>query len=182
MYGLVNRAVCDLVCRNFDEATWLRIKARSGVAVDVFLSMETYPDDVTVALVMAAAQELDVTPTAVLELFGEHWVGYAAGHGYRDLMQVRGESLFAFIARLDDLHSRLSLTFPKLKPPSFRTSEVSECSLRLHYVSERTGLGPFVVGLVRGLGKLFGTPVNVVHDIVRGEARDHDELLVTLRT
>lgn len=180
MYGLVNRAVCDLVCRNFDEATWLRIKRRAGVDVDVFLSMETYPDAVTVGLVSAAATEMNVTPAAVLELFGEYWIEYAARHGYRDLMQARGDSLFAFIARLDDLHSRLALTFPKLRPPSFRTTDVTDHSMRLHYSSEREGLAPFVVGLVRGLGKLFGSRVHVVHDVQRGGARDHDEFLVTI--
>jgi hypothetical protein len=182
MYGLVNRAIGDLVCRHFDDATWQRIRARSGVAEDVFLSMETYPDSVTVALVVAASEELKLEPSTVLELFGEHWVNYAAAQGYRDLMQVRGDSLFAFISRLDDLHSRLALTFPELRPPSFKTADVTASSLRLHYFSEREGLASFVIGLVRGLGKLFGTPVDVVHDVPRGGSRDHHEFVVTLRT
>ena len=33
MYGLVNRAVEDLVCTNFGEETWEKIKEKAGVDV-----------------------------------------------------------------------------------------------------------------------------------------------------
>jgi len=180
MYGLVNRAIQDLVIKSSDPATWERIKVRAGLDVDTFLSMETYPDEVTVGLVVAAATELETTPDVLLESFGEHWVTYAAQHGYRDLMQARGDSLFAFIARLDDLHARLSLIFPKLRPPSFKTEEIDARTLRLHYVSQRSGLTPFVVGLVRGLGLLFGVTLDVKVDRRREDGYGHDELLVTM--
>lgn len=180
MYGLVHRAIHDLAEKSTDPATWQRIQARAGLEQDVFLSMETYPDEVTVALVVAAAAELGLSVDDLLERFGEHWVSYASHHGYRDLLHARGDSLFAFIGRLDDLHARLSLIFPKLRPPSFKTELVDERTLRLHYVSERAGLAHFVIGLVRGLGQLFQTPVSVVIDRRREDGHPHDELLVTL--
>ncbi len=178
MYGLVNRAMNDLVCQRFGEPTWERIKARAGVDVDVFLSMQTYPDELTVKLLVAAASELETGTDVLLEQFGEHWVEYATHHGYKDLMQARGTSLFTFISRLDDLHSRLSLTFPELRPPSFKSTRLTEHSIRLEYRSAREGLAPFVIGLMRGLGKVFGKYVEVEHDVHRGVASDHDEFLV----
>jgi hypothetical protein len=181
MYGMVNRAVEDLVTKRFGEATWERIKARAGVDVDVFLSMQTYPDPITYSLVGAASQELSLSAETVLEVFGEHWVEYAAANGYRDLMRARGQSLFAFIARLDDLHARLALSFASLKPPSFRTSEVTEQSLRLHYFSTREGLAPMVKGLIRGLGKLFEVEVDITQELAKAAGADHDEFIVTLR-
>ena len=181
MYGLVHRAIHDLAVKTADPATWLRIKSRAGLEEDVFLSMKAYPDETTLALVGAAASELGTSVEALLEQFGEHWVAYASEHGYRDLLQARGESLFAFIARLDDMHARLSLIFPKLRPPSFRTESIDDQTMRLHYVSERAGLAPFVVGLIRGLGKLFRTHVEVQLDRKREDGFAHDEFLVTIK-
>jgi hypothetical protein len=50
--------------------------------------------------------------------------------------------------------------------------------MRVHYYSERLGLAPLMVGLLRGLVKRFGTEVDVAHDQIRGPERDHDEFLV----
>ncbi len=179
MYGLVNRAICDLLQHELGEAGCARVKERAGAGIEVFVSLQTYPDQSTVALVVAAAEEMKLTVDEVLERFGVHWVHYAVSHGYRDLMQARGTSLFDFIARLDDLHSRLTLTFPELRPPSFRVTDRTSDAMRLHYVSEREGLAPFVAGLIRGLADLFQVTVSVVHDKRRGTDGDHDEFLVT---
>jgi len=178
MYGLVNRAVQDLVQTRFGDDAWENIKRRAGIDVTVFLSMQTYDDSITYALVEAAVAELGASAEAVLESFGEYWVDYAARHGYRPMMCVKGQSLFGFIARLDDLHARLSLSFPELNPPSFRTVREADDTLRLHYYSSRRGLAPMVTGLIRGLGKLFEVDVSVTHDRRRGEEFDHDEFSV----
>ncbi|CAA9234581.1 MAG: hypothetical protein AVDCRST_MAG52-1242, partial [uncultured Blastococcus sp.] len=79
----------------------------------------------------------------------------------------------------DSLHARIRLTMPALVPPSFRCTDVTDTSLRLHYHSHRDGLAPMVTGLLRGLGARFDTPVGVVHAIRRSEGADHDEFLVT---
>ena len=50
--------------------------------------------------------------------------------------------------------------------------------MRRHYHSEREGLAPMVVGLLKGLGKRFETLVEVTHDKVRGEGSDHDEFVI----
>ena len=180
MYGLVNRAICDLLQKELGEVACERVKQRAGVGVEVFVSLQTYPDQTTVSLVVAAAEEMKLPVETLLERFGEHWVDYAVNHGYRDLMQARGASLFDFIARLDDLHSRLTLTFPELRPPSFRVIERSQNAIRFLYISEREGLAPFVAGIIRGLGKLFNQPVDIVHTGVRGRERDNDEFVVTI--
>ncbi len=180
MYGLVNRAVVDLVHHALGPDGWERVRARAGLEIDTFLSMESYEDEITYRLVAAASAEANLPPERVLELFGEHWVGYAVAHGYRELMSARGQTLFEFLVRLDDMHARLSLTFPALRPPSFRASDRTERSLRLHYFSERVGLGPMVVGLLRGLGKHFGTNVDIRHERRKDEGDDHDEFVVTL--
>ena len=63
MYGLVNKAVEEMVCMHHGEPAWERIKAQAGIDVDVFMSNEGYPDDVTYRLVGAASAVLGVPPS-----------------------------------------------------------------------------------------------------------------------
>lgn len=178
MYGLVNKAVQDLVCSQFGEETWEAIKRRAGVDADVFVSMESYPDEVTYNLVGAASEVLGSPPADVLKAFGEYWVLYTAREGYGDVLKMAGSTFPAFVQNLDSLHARVGTSFPELRPPSFRCTEVESGSMRLHYYSSRDGLSPMVVGLLHGLGKMFNTELDVVHAVRRGEGADHDEFTI----
>jgi len=180
MYGLVNRAIQELIQGRHGVATWQRIRERTGIKNCPFLSMQSYPDEDTVSLVTAAARELGITNDAFLEDFGRHWIDFATSHGYRDLLQSRGDSLFSFIARLNDLHTRLSLAFPALRPPSFHVDHVDNQTVRVHYRSEREGLSAFVVGLLYGMAERFGEKLVVVQDRRRADGADHDEFLLTV--
>lgn len=53
------------------------------------------------------------------------------------------------------------MLYPKLTPPEFKTSLISECELHLEYISRRKGLTNFLLGLIEGLSILYNTPVEV---------------------
>lgn len=185
MYGLVNTALQQLVSNRFGDSVWESIKRNAGVDVDVFVSMEAYPDDVTYALVRAATEVLGLSADEVLEAFGEHWVSYTAQEGYGELLKLAGDSLPVFLQNLDNLHTRVGLMFPNLKPPSFWCTDIGEESLRLHYrpgVDSREGLGAFVVGLVKGLGRRFKTEVAITQTAHRRHGADHDEFAITFKS
>ena len=182
MYGLVNKAVADLVCSRYGEATWERIKRDAGVDVEVFVGMEDYPDDVTYRLVASASKVLSIPADTLLEAFGEYWTLYTAQEGYGELLRMGGTALKDFLLNLHNLHTHVALSFPKLKPPSFWCTEVNDGSLRLHYQSTRPGLTPMVVGLIKGLGKMFDTEVTVTQTQSRATGADHDEFLLRFGT
>lgn len=174
MYGMVNKAVEQMVCMHHGESVWEQIKAKAGVDVEVFMSNEAYPDEITYNLVSAASDVLQMPAEKILEAFGEHWVLHTAQEGYGGLMQAAGKSLPEFLANLPDFHSRVSMIFPKLQPPRFQCTEVNESSLKLHYFTQRPGLTPFVAGLLQGLGKLFNTPVKARLTQSKTDGADHD--------
>ena len=93
-------------------------------------------------------------------------------------MRAAGKSLREFLANLPNFHTRVSMIFPKLQPPRFRVAEVTANSLQLHYLTQRPGLTPFVVGLLRGLGQMFQTPVSVRVLEAKAHGADHDVFLV----
>ena len=178
MYGLINRAVQDLVTTKFGAQKWEEIKEKSEINVPVFVGMNTYPDEITYKLVAAASSVLGLTQTQVLEAFGEYWILYTAKEGYGQLLSMSGNSFVEFLQNMNNLHARVQLSFPKLKAPSFECSDITAESMRLRYYTERPGLAPLVVGLLRGLGKKFATAVEIVHDKPRGGDRDFDEFLI----
>jgi hypothetical protein len=161
MYGMVNRGLQDFIVSHHGADTWSAICADAGHADLEFSSMTQYPDEVTVALVGAASARLGMSGEAVLEAFGEHWVNYTAHSGYRDVLQMNGTSFRSFLQNLDAMHLRVALTFANLQPPSFRCVDTGPNSLTLHYYSTRSGLGPLVVGLVKGVGRRFAIQVRV---------------------
>ena len=169
MYGLINKAVEGLVRSKFGDATWDRIRTRAGLPDEPFISMEQYDDKTTYDLVGAASAELGAPAEAILEEFGVYWVKYTGEAGYGELMKGAGKTLPEFLKNLDQMHTRIKLSFPHLAPPSFRVSDETASSLKLHYYSKRPGLAPLVVGLLRGLGDRFDVDVTTRFHRVQGE-------------
>lgn len=174
MYGMVNRALEDLVLTHHGPEMWRRITAEAQVHVETFLSMQPYPDWLTYDLVAATSRVLQTPAAELLRTFGRHWIDFAATNGYGDFIGRAGTDLAVFVRGLDAMHARLALSFPELRPPSFRCVETSPGQLTLHYHSERQGLQPFVAGLLEGLGLRFGTPVTVALVQDRETGADHD--------
>jgi len=178
MYGLVNQGVRDLAVTLGGEPLWQRIVVAAGVGDKQFVSMSTYSDEVTYRLVTAAAEVLGLTDAEVLHAFGRHWVLYTAARGYGAIFDTMGRDLPEFLANLDAMHARLSLSMTDLTPPSFVCEEVGNGRLRLEYWSDRPGLAPMVAGLLAGLGERFDTTVSVTQTVFSAEGADHDEFIV----
>lgn len=165
MYGLVNRAVEDLVVSLRGSAGWRRVCELAGCNPDGFVAMKTYPDALTYHLVEAAAQELDMAPEAVLKAFGEYWILYTAQKGYGEMFEVYGANTLQFLRQLNEMHGRVESIFPEMTLPHFEVDEATVAGnvFELVYTSPRAGLAPFVEGLVVGLGKRFNEALRIEH-------------------
>lgn len=178
MYGLVNKGLEDLIRARHGDATWERVCQEAGIELETFLAMSSYPDEVTFRIVGAACRQLGEEAAALLEAFGEHWIRYTAQEGYGELFALGGGDLVSMLGNLDRLHGRIATAFPKFRMPHFECIELGPGRLRLVYRSERAGLAPMVVGLVRGLGAYFSTPV-AIQQVARREDTGVDEFEIT---
>lgn len=178
MYGLVNKAVEQLVKTNFGEDTWLKIAQRANVDPS-FIMMKSYPDQVTFDLVAAASEILDTPAEQILEAFGEHWIQFTVDEGYGKTMSLYGDSVSEFLQNMDSLHAQIRLSFPELRPPSITCESLPNGQLVVSYISERVGLAPMLVGLVRGLGKRFSTPVELAYLPADTQTASVEKFLVT---
>ena len=163
MYGMVNRAIKDLVEASSDEATWVRICDRAGLPSTTFSDTTTYDDAVTYRLVAATSEELGLEPGEVLYRFGRHWILFTGREGWGPLFDMAGSDLRSFVEGLDAMHARVQASMPACRMPSFSVEESGNGSLLVEYRSEREGLAPMVLGLLAGLAEHFDEQWEIEH-------------------
>lgn len=174
MYGIVNKAIQDLVITNFGQEKWETVLERSGIEEDFFISSEPYDDAITFKLAQAISEEMVLPLATVLTLFGEWWVIKTTKEKYGGMLESGGATLKEFLENLPLFHNRVMLIYPKLMPPEFKVSHLETNSLHLHYFSKREGLQDFVRGLIQGLGIMFHTPVTIELLASRNEGSTHE--------
>jgi hypothetical protein len=174
MYGIVNKAIEELVKENFGLEKWHAIKDRSGIDIDFFISNEPYDDDVTYQLAGAVSEEMNIPISDVLMTFGEWWILRTGKEKYGYLLESGGSNFKEFLINLPLFHNRVMMIYPRLTPPEFKISNIEETSLHLHYYSKRVGLQDFVKGLIQGLGKFYACNVTLKLIESRAESSDHE--------
>lgn len=161
MYGLIHRSIMGMVMAQHGEDAWQRVKTAAGARDEDFLTMQVYDDEVSLALVRAASEELQLAPEKCLEAFGRFWITDTAKKAYSTLLMSYGTRMWDLLENLDYMHDRISTSFPGFNAPSFQLEPVDDAHYLLHYTSSRCGLEAFVVGLIKGLVEEFNTPVKI---------------------
>lgn len=161
MYGMVNKGVHDLIVAKGGKELWERIRGRAGCPFSAFQRLEAYDDQITYSLVQATSQELKISPAEVLESFGEFWIDFTGQEGYGSLLALFGADFKQSLMNLNKLHERMEAMLPSLRPPRFEFEELESNKYRLFYFSEREGLAPMVVGLLKGLAKKHHRSITV---------------------
>lgn len=180
MYGLVNKAIEQMVCTEHGEEIWEAVKERASVDVEIFIGMEIYPDDVTYRLLGAMSEVMGQPVDVLLEQLGGFWPRFTAREGYNHLLDMAGSSLQEFLENLDVLHACLVESFPRIRPPTFSYEQVTPVTFNLHYHSQRQGLAPMVIGLIKALARRFDADVAVEHVQQRDAGSDHDVFQIHL--
>ena len=161
MYGMIHKAIRDMVTTVHGEEAWQKVLTESGAADSDFLSLRSYDDHIAYDLVGACSSILQAPAEACLEDFGRFWILVTASEHYGEMMRSYGQDTFGLLQHMNEMHERISSTFFGYKPPHFTVETTSEASCLLHYRSIREGLSPFVVGLVLGLGEFFGEAIEI---------------------
>ena len=159
MYGIVNRAIEELIVEKFGAEKWEEVKDKAGFKSEGFMTLKPYDDALTFQLVAAASEILNIPADTLLEAFGEYWILYTAERGYGEMLNLAGDTLPSFLKNLNMLHGRVSNLMPELAPPQFECINEQENSIDLIYRSHRDGMVPMLLGLIKGLGKRFGKEV-----------------------
>jgi hypothetical protein len=180
MYGLVNRALEELIIRDCGAQMWDAIRRKAGLGITGFVGMDLYPDRITHELVAAASEVLGRPADDLLREFGRHWLLYTAQQGYGPLLDLAGSTVHEFLANLGEIHRRLRVSMPQLAPPQIQCHVEGE-GLRVEYRSHRVGLGAMVQGLLEGVGERFDTPLLVTRSAFRDQGAACDEFVLEFK-
>ena len=162
MYGLVNKAIEDLVISSAGKEAWDKIKERAGLQELQMLDSSHYDDEITYSLVHAAAEILEQSAENILFAFGKHWVMYTDKNGWNNLFGATGDDLVSFLRGLDDMHARVNAAMPEGCMPEFTLID-KDGYFQFEYRSEREGLAPMVCGILVGLTEHFEEHWKIEH-------------------
>ena len=174
MYGMVNEGIHTFIQTNFGNDAWHSICQDADIDLTQFDRMASYDDAITYNLVGAVAKHTDLPPEKVLNVFGEYWVDFAGKSGFGNLLKLSGDSFIERVQNLDDMHERILMTMPELKPPSFEIEQIASDIYELNYYSTRPGLAPMVIGLLKGLAEKTGETIKVELTHAREDQDDPD--------
>ncbi|MGZ2259697.1 heme NO-binding domain-containing protein [Roseobacter sp. A03A-229] len=180
MYGMVNDGIHNFILKHHDADTWQSLCEAAYLETQEFHEMERYDDSVTFQLVHAISDHTGLSAGAVLTEFGSHWIDYAGASPFGALMTSAGNSFLERLRGLDDMHARVQLSMPDLKPPSFKLERKAETTYHLHYISQRTGLDAMVIGMLRGLAEDTGEDIEIKQIAAKSEIVDHSVFEIVL--
>lgn len=151
MYGMIHRAVRQMVFDELGEDAWLALEQKLDIGPSELLTGMVYDDALTIAIISEASVRLNLSIDACLFEFGRYWIKYAERGPLAAIMNFTGQNLASFIENLDRLHLAVSAAMPGVRLPSFTTISSAPGHLLVEYRSDRTGMEQFVAGLFDGL-------------------------------
>lgn len=163
MYGLINKAVQGYLVQAYGQDQWDQIAETAGIYPGGFISLETYPDEITYSLVTRASAILSIPSERLLEKLGEYWIEYVAEEGYGEYFVCYDQDMVRFLQELNAMHERMMLIHPQMLIPKFQIQKISAGNYALHYFSTRQGLAPFVKGLLLGLSRKLNQAADIEH-------------------
>lgn len=155
MYGMIHRAIRDMVKTRAGAAAWQDIEAETGAGPAEMIGVLVYDDAITMKLLSAAAERLNLSIPELLEQFGRHWIEYTEQKQFGRILDLAGSDLVSVLKNLDRLHAAVLAAMPSARAPSFTVTEVQDNSVILKYRSQRKGLEPLIKGLLLGLLNRF---------------------------
>lgn len=162
MYGIVNKAVEDLVITTAGHEAWAAITEAAGYADVCIDESVNYDDEVTLKIAAAACELLELELNDLLYTFGKHWVLYTTNKGWAEHFMLPADSFLGVLAGLDELHARVRDAMPDGRMPFFSLSGNSNV-YQLEYHSSREGFAPMVLGILAGLAESFGEKWHCEH-------------------
>lgn len=175
MYGMIHRAIRDMVKTRAGAAAWQDIEAQTAAGPAEMIGVLVYDDAITMKLLSAAAQRLNLSLSDLLEQFGRHWIEYTEQKQFGRILDLAGSDLVAVLQNLDRLHAAVLAAMPNARAPSFTVTQVQENTLILQYRSQRQGLEPLIKGLLLGLLNRFQLYGEVQQ--IRGENNASDDVV-----
>ena len=155
MYGMIHRALRQMVVEQAGAQAWQDIEAKTGACADQMVSVVVYDDAKTQQIIEAVAERLGLTPSEGLQKFGRFWIDFIQCKSFAAILKLAGKDLVSVLRNLDRVHGAVLAAMPDARVPSFTVTANTDGEVDLRYRSTRVGLEPFITGLLQGLLEKF---------------------------
>lgn len=160
MHGLINRSLESFLSNTYGADEWRAVTRDADLGFYNFESMFDYKDELTFAVIDAAATRLSKSHDTILEDLGTYLVSSPDVQSLRRLLRFGGVTFDEFLHSLDDIYERAKLAVPELELPKFNLSEEGERgSFKLICTSPHVGFGRVTMGLLRAMADDYGALV-----------------------
>ncbi|MGI1662723.1 heme NO-binding domain-containing protein [Palleronia sp. KMU-117] len=163
MYGLVNRALQRFLCDTYGAGAWHDIARATGLRLDDFEPLLTYPEELTMKILAAASERLRQSTDDLLEDLGTYLVSHPTYEASRRLLRFGGGSFVDFVHSLDDLPDRARLALPDLVFPRLAVEARSARGFLLTVGPGMQGFSHVLTGVLRGMADDYGALALIEH-------------------
>lgn len=160
---MIHQAARELAVSHIGEAEWEQFCKAHEIFGAQFIGFEYYDDAVTLRLIELVADRLHLERDVALVEFGRTWIRFASKSAFGKVLSLAGNDLETFLDNLDRMHASIKSNMPQAEMPSFQLLEATPDTIRVLYRSSRSGLAPFVAGILSEVALRFGEQVTVTH-------------------
>jgi hypothetical protein len=159
--GTILKCLQEMVESRHGKDEWRDMLVDAGFKGPQLFSLSADIDDgKAVALFASAARVLEVGLQSVMDEFGDYWVNDYAPRVYQTIYG-RYRNAREFLMAMDDVHVMVTQSIENSRPPRFEFESKNEKTLLVTYKSKRN-LIDLYIGLARGVGRRFGTDLDIV--------------------
>ena len=160
MKVVIVKCLSELVKSDFGEVKWKEILQQSGEKPNMVIKSISDIDDQTVfKLFENTCKVLNLSKQQACDAFGNYFINTFAIKIY-SIYYSRFKNAKEFIMGMDKVHETVTSIIINAHPPRFTIEEVDENTIIVNYKSPRNMID-FYVGLVKGVGNYFKTPVGI---------------------
>jgi len=160
MKGVIVFAMREMMIEKFGERKWKELLKKAGIdKKSIILPISDISDQIVMKIINASCELLNMPLNQLADTFGDYWVNVYTQkvyhHYYEDCKTAK-----EFLIKLNEIHFTTTRTTSNANPPKFEYEWEDDKTLIMHYKSPR-GLIDFVVGLAKGVGKLYKEDLKV---------------------
>lgn len=167
MHGLFNRAIQSFLTETYGRQLWAAVARAAGTPADGFEALRDYPEEMTTALIEAAAGRLRRPAASLLEDLGTYLISHPSQQRLRRLIRFGGVDFVDFLHSLEDLPGRARLALPGLALPELSLAQTS-ASAYILACKGPSGLdvafSHVLVGLLQTMADDYGALVVLEHE------------------
>ena len=178
MYGMVNKAVQNLLLTHPGEDTWQQVKRKAGAANEIFITTQSPRDEVTSKIIGATSEVLEQSTGKILKISGRGWELETAINSYERRLTSGGRTLEEFLKNLPNFHTRVEMMFPTQQPPRVDGADVNPTELQLQYRSDLHGFSSLIIRQLEGLAEMFALELRITQEEGKDGGANHDVIQI----